>query len=421
MKLRKLDLLHEFLAEQMNHWLLFPAALIVMGLSGMYAHRSGPNVVLWVFCGLLPPLFFLVRDRVDRFIPFLLLHMAVAVPAFLFPFANSLERYLCVACSIGYLLHSFYIRMKGKSPYTAPFHPGVGVLLSVISILLRRYQGENSWDAYHVVSIVFCLAIYALILYIRQYQDFLAVNESSTGHLPAAEIFRSGFLLVLCYVIPCALLLMLCVNIGDLGHLWEAFKHWLVLALRHLFSGMNAEDLMTDPIPEAEMPVEEITPQVMDVSETFYIWRILEIVGLVVMSVALVLFLTWIVISLIQFIRHRFARGLRHRKKKQGDELEIDIREKCDIESIPLRRRRLTEFLSPAQRIRKLFKRRLLTDVQFLADGNPGKLGLLTPKECGERLEEEQMARIYEQVRYSGKEATNDTLRQMKKALRQKN
>lgn len=420
MKLRKLDLLHEFLSEQMNHWLLFPAALIVMGLSGMYARRGGPNIVLWALCGLLPPLFFLVRDRIERFFPFLLLHIAVAAPAFLLPLGNSIERFLCVACSIGYLIQSFYVRMKGESPYTAPFHPAVGVLLSAVSILLQRYQGESSWDAWHVISLVFCLAIYALILYIQQYKDFLAVNESSTGYLPAAEMFRSGFLLVLVYVVPGALLLILCANIGDLGYLWAAFKRWLVSALRHLFSGMNAENQMTEPIPEAEMPVEEFTPQIMDVPETFYVWRILEIIALIVMSVALVFFLVWIMIALIQFIRHRFARGFRHRKKKQDDELEIDVREKCDIESIPFRRRRLTEFLSPAQRIRRLFKKRLLTNVQYLADGNPQKLSLLTPKECGERLEEEQMARIYEQVRYSDKEATNDTLRQMKNALRRK-
>lgn len=421
MKLRKLDLLQEFLAEQMNHWMLFPAALIVMGLSGMYARRGGPNVVLWALCGLLPPLFFLVRDRIERFFPFLLLHIAVAALAFFLPLGNSIERFLCVACSIGYLIHSFYVRMKGESPYTAPFSPAVGVILSAVSILLQHYQGESGWDAWHVISLVFCLAIYALILYIRQYKDFLAVNESSTGYLPAAEIFRSGFLLVLVYVVPGALLLILCANIGDLGYLWTAFKHWLVSVLRSLFSGMNAESQIVEPVPETEMPVENFTPQIMDAPETFLIWRILEIAALIVMSVALVFFLTWVVIALIQFIRHRFARGFRHKKKKQNDELEIDVREKCDIESIPFRRRRLTEFLSPAQRIRRLFKKRLLADVQFLADGNLGKLGLLTPKECGKRLEEEQMARIYEQVRYSDKEATNDTLRQMKKALRNKN
>lgn len=421
MKLRKLDLLHEFLSEQMNHWLLFPAALVVMGLSGMYARRGGPNIVLWALCGLLPPLFFIVRDRFNRFFPFLLLHIAAAAPAFLFPFGNSIERFLCVACSIGYLIHSFFVRMKGESPYTEPFHPAVGVMLSAISILLQRYQGENGWDAYHVISLVFCLAIYALILYIRQYKDFLAVNESSTGYLPAADMFRSGFLLVLVYVVPGALLLILCANIGDLGYLWASFKRWLVSVLRQLFSGMNAENQLTEPLPEAEMPIEEFTPQIMDVPETFIVWRILEIAALIVMSVALILFLIWIVIALIQFIRHRFVRGFRYRKKKQDIELEIDVREKCDVESIPFRRRRLTEFLSPAQRIRRLFKKRLLADVQFLADGNPGKLGLLTPKECGKRLEEEQMAQIYEQVRYSGKEATNDTLRQMKTALRQKN
>ena len=421
MNLKKLDLLHEFLAEQMNHWLLFPAVLMVMGMSGAYSRRGAPNILLWALCGLLPPLFFLVRDRVRHFFPFLLLHMAVAAPAFLFPLENSIERFLCVACSVGYLLHSFYVRMKGKRPYTDPFHPGVGILLAIISIILQHYKGEKGWDIYYVIFLAAALAIYALIMYIQQYKDFLAINESSTGFLPAAEMFRSGFLLVLGYVIPGALLLILCASIGDLGNLWTVIKNKVVLLLRSLFSRFNQEGKLADPLPDTEMPLEELTPQIMDASKTWMIWRILEIIAFVVMSLALVIFLVWVTISLIQFIRSRFAHGFRHKKNVLDDEEDIDFREKCEMESIPFRRRRLTEFLSPAQRIRRLFKKRLLTDVQFLADGNPQRLGLLTPKECGERLEEQQMARIYEQVRYSDKEATHDTLRQMKNALRQKN
>lgn len=421
MKIRKLDLLHEFLAEQMNHWLLFPAVLMVMGLSGAYSRRGAPNLVLWALCGLLPPLFFLVRDRVKQFFPFLLLHMLVAAPAFFFPFENSIERFFCTACSVGYLIHSFYIRMNGKRPYTASFHPAIGIILAVVSIMLQHYHGEKGWDVYYVISLVFCLGIYTMILYIRQYQDFLAVNESSTGYLPAAEMFRSGFLLVLGYVIPGAILLILCANIGDLGDFWSTIKRKLISLFRYLFSRFNLGNQEPELLPEAEMPMEEFTPQIMDASKTMLIWRVLEAVAFVIMSVALVIFLIWAAIALIQFIRQRFARGFRHKKNAQEDETDVDLREKCDIELIPIRRRRLSEFLSPAQRIRRLFKKRLLTDIQFLADGNPQKLGLLTPRECGKRLEEEQMARIYEQVRYSDKEATTETLRQMKSALRQKN
>lgn len=420
MKFRKLDLLHEFLAEQMNHWMLFPAVLMVMGLSGAYLRRGAPNILLWVLCGLLPPLFFLMRDRVRHFFPFLLLHIAVASPALLFPFGNSIERFLSAACSIGYMLHSFYVRMKGKSPYTVPFHPSVGIILAIISIILQHYQGEKGWDIYYVISLAVSLAIYALVMYIQQYKDFLAINESSTGFLPAAEMFRSGFLLVLFYVIPGAFLLILFASIGDLGNLWAAVKSRVILLLRSLFARFNQEGQLTEPLPDTEMPLDEFTPQIMDASKTWMIWRVLEIIAFVVMSLALVIFLVWAVIAVIQFIRSRFARGFTHKKNVRDDEEDIDFREKCEIESIPLRRRRFSEFLSPAQRIRRLFKKRLLTDVQFLADGNPQRLGLLTPKECGERLDEQQMARIYEQVRYSAKEATNDTLRQMKSALRRK-
>lgn len=420
MKNRKLDLLRELLTEQMNHWLLFPMALMVMGLSGRYSRQGGPAVALWALCGLLPLLFFIIRDRFHRFFTFLLLHLAVTVPVVLLPTDHSINHFLYVACAVGYMIHSYYIRLKRDSPYTTPIHPGIGMMLAAASIMLQHYQGEKGWDFYYVSGLVGALALYVLILYIQQYQDFLAVNESSAGHLPAAEMFRSGFLLVLCYVVLGAVFLLLCANIGNFGSLWAMVKGWLRNLLSRLVSLPVQEEQVDQLMPEMEMPMDDFNAQLPEAKGPFLFWQILEIVALVFMTVALVVFAVRLLIAVILLIRKRFAQALGRSKGGQEVEEDMDFREKCGVTAIPLKRRSLTDFLSPAQRIRRLFKKRLLADVHFLAEGKPQRLGLYTPRECGERLEEEQMAKIYEQVRYSDIEATTDTLRQMKRALHQK-
>lgn len=419
MNIRKLELLQEIITEQMNHWLLYPAALTVMGIAVKYMHRPGPNMALWALCGLLPFLFFLVRDRIRRFIPFVLLHLVIAASVLLLAPFKTTEFFVCAACGLGYLIHSFMIGMKSDKPYMEPLHPAIGLLVATLSILLLHYLNIRELDTYFVIVLVCVFALYALVLYIRQYIEFLTVNESSAGYLPVTEMFRSGFGLVSGYAVFGMVVLILFGNAGNYDFVWEAIKRWLLTVLRYLAPLFSYENPEQDILTEAEMAASEYVPDGADSPFLHLFWRVMEVVGLVVLSVALVYFTIRGIIFLIRFLRERFARLFAQKKSMQEGIDVVDIRERCGTSlKEPSKRRRLTELLSPEQRIRRLYKKHILASVSTLTKGDARALRLLTPKECGQRLKEEQMAVIYEQTRYSEQEATHDTLRRMKNALR---
>lgn len=418
MNIRKLELLHEIITEQMNHWLLYPIALTVMGSAERYMNHPGPNVTLWALCGLFPVLFFLIRDRSKRFLPFLLLHLAAAAPAFFIAPFKTVEFFLCAACGIGYLVHSFLIKMRDEEPYTEPLHIVFGLLVSAVFILLLHYQRKRDWDFYFVIALVCVFALYALTLYIRQYLEFLSVNESSAGYLPVSEMFRSGFGLVTGYSILGMVLLILLGNIGNYDGLEEAIKRWGQNILRKIASLFRTPNPEHETLTEAEMLSSEFLPTEAGSPGLHLFWRILEIVGLVVLSAALAYFLIRGIIFLVRFLRERFSR-LFARKKNEQESLDVvDVREWCGTSlNEPVKRRKFAELLSFEQRIRRLYKKHIRDSAQTLTKGDIRALRFLTPRECGQRLKEEQMAVIYEQTRYSNREATQDTLRQMKNAL----
>lgn len=419
MNIRKLELLHEIITEQMNHWLLYPIVLTVMGIGEKYMHHPGANVILWALCGLFPLLFFLIRDRIRRFLPFLLLHIAAAVPAFFMAPFKTVEFFLCAVCGIGYLVHSFLIKMKDDDPYTEPLHIVFGLLVSAVFILLLHYQGKRDWDAYFVVTLVCVFALYALTMYIRQYLEFLSVNESSAGYLPVSEMFRSGFGLVTGYSILGMVFLILCGNIGNYDGLWETIKRWVRNILSKLAPLFRTQSPEQEILAESEMPSSEFLPVVEDSPALHLFWRILEIVGLVVLSVLLAYFLIRGIIFLVRFLRERFARLFARKKNDQESSDVVDVRERCGTsQKEPVKRRKFTELLSFEQRIRRLYKKHIRDSAQTLTKGDLQALRLLTPRECGQRLKEEQMAVIYEQTRYSNRVATQDTLRQMRNALK---
>lgn len=403
----------------MNHWMLFPGALTVVCMSERYKGHAGAYFLLWALCGLFPLLFYLVRFRFRGFFASLIPHLAAAapIPFCVYLWAGSNTFIVCVGCAVGYMVHSFWICLFEEKPYTAPFHPIAGIFLAAASVILLRYQEISGWDLFFVVPLVWALALYAMTLYIRKYLEFLSVNESSAGHLPARDMFRSGFSLSSLFVVACAVLLLLIVNIGNYDSIFTGLKERGYYFLKDRFS-IRQEQTERPPMSEAQMPGMENPPQIEQKEDSGLVWQILETVLYIIIAFALALCLVIILLQMIQFLRRGFGRRGHWKISEQELEEDLDIREKCDIEHTPQKKRRLTELLSPAQRIRRLYKKRVLASARELTDGNIHKLRIFTAKECGRRLEEEQMAQIYEQVRYSDREATADTLRDMKSALR---
>lgn len=419
MKTGKIKLLLEFLTEQLNHWLLMPGALTIIELSVRYTGHAGSGIGLWILCGLFPLFYYFIRSRFIGFFDRLLLHLAAAVPipAFLFLQGKIIQFYLCAACAAGYAVYSL---LNGEEPYTKPLHPVTGIILSAASILLLRYQNISGWDLYFILPLVVALALYALTVYIRQYLNFLSVNENSAGHLPASDMFRSGFMLVAGFVLIGTVILLLCANVGNYDNIWMTIKSRAVYFMRDLFSNLpRKEPKQNVSLTEAEMQAMDLQSQSVGLRERSMIFQILEIVAYVTVACFLAFCIAVSLFKFIMSLRLRLAqRGSKRPTPEEEPEPELDVREKCGVERITPKRKRITELLSPAERIRRLYKKRILASARELTDGNIPKLRIFTPKECGQRLEEEQMAQIYEQVRYSDKEATTDTLRRMKSALR---
>ena len=66
MKIGKIRFVNEILTEQMNHWMLFPLALIVGGASRYLTGEGDSMLLAWVLCSLFPFFFFLKNTSGDR-------------------------------------------------------------------------------------------------------------------------------------------------------------------------------------------------------------------------------------------------------------------------------------------------------------------------------------------------------------------
>ena len=440
MKTEKLELFNEILIIQMVHWTLYPLALTVIGIAGNYIGEGGPAGVLWGICGLLAVLYLFLRERVKRFIMFLLLHIGLAALFLLLPAQTIVERILCAACGVGYLIQSMMKRLRQEDERASGFSPVVAVVVCVVAILFQHYQGRMDWDFYYALTLVSVFAMYLISGYIQQYLNFLTVNKSSAGYMPAAEMFRSGMASVVLYAVFGAIVLLLLTGFEWVESLWTRIKNGLLALIRFLFSLFPHEQPVDDEVVilPAQSAAENDLSGLLEPTEPFWLWQILEVVAVIAFASFAAYVVVKAVIKAARYIHERFLEGYGSRSRIGTEEEQRDVREKCSLAkpaSQDAGKRSLFGFMTPDQRIRRLYKKKILassyelTKAEESREGKEGManekgakenlpaLSLLTARECGEKLMLPELALIYEQTRYSDKEATPEMLRAMRAAI----
>lgn len=431
MNRKKLTYITEILAEQINHWALFPVIMTVTSMASTldYGTVDSPNVLMWALCGLFPLVFFILREKVENFLLFFLLHLAVGAASLLFTGRNMIEHVLVVFFAACYIIYSFTKIFRESGNTTEPFSPIITVLISAIALSLQNSQGQSSWDAVYVATLVGVLALYAIYKYIRNYMAFLTANERSASIIPASDMFRSGIRLVSGYTLFGAGFLLLAGG-GWVTSLRKGLRGvflWIVRSFFHLFAFLiSTEEQQPKEIMETPQTVDpggfgNVLPKA---EEPVLILRILEV------AVALALVVLWLFLMykgtlvLIELVRVRLAKNVELNAKEVYNDKGIDVREKCEIEKSLKRKGKKGSalFLSPYERVRRLYKRKVLSCALELIEDPGGRktemLSYLTARECADKLQLSALADIYEQTRYSDQETTKETVRQMKNVCR---
>lgn len=423
-KTERIEMVIEILTSVMNHWVFFPLVMTALGVSMRLVGKpveGNPDFLLWTVCGLIPIAFFLVRYYAERFWLFVLCHGAVLAAALAAAALLSISQAVtCVACTAAYIVYSFMLRLKeNTSVYSGSIHPLTALGLSVAAnFLFHREDGMPDWDKYYLFILIGIFACYLIIHYLKHYLSFLRVNKSSAGYLPAREILHSGIGFVLPYTLFGVLVLLLSLNIAWLEPVLRVLKAGITFLLRIIFM------LLPRGEEEGELIVLENTGandtsvlEKLPVSETFWLWEVLEYAAVILFFCGCAYVLFKAVKWLIRYVKEQFD----HTKTNNeniitGQEDVFDVREKCKIEKGDSDNGRtgLFQRFTPVERVRRLYKKRILSGRIEREDRNG--LNYMTAKECGDILSLPDMARLYEQARYSDSEITAEDVKRMKLA-----
>ncbi|MDE6167444.1 MAG: hypothetical protein K2G28_03185 [Acetatifactor sp.] len=416
----KIELISELLTQQLNHWILFPLALTIMGLTSSYTSVLQPDLPMWVVCGLFPVVFYILRAKISRFPLFALSHAAAVSLSMAVPAQGSVNRVICIVCGIYYMIHSFALRIK-DIPVTPLMHPFMSLGISLLSMLLLHQQNAPGWDAFYLFALAGCFGLYFIIYYLQQYLTFLSLNAGSAGFVPAKEMFSSGIGLVLGYTLFCTVILTLFTNLSRLEAIAGLIKKMITGILRFFFS------LFRNDQPEPEMqpiesaappPFSDMVPLDAAEGEPFWLWEVLEKAAVAALICLCAYCILRLVLQLIRFIRKHFFWQIR-RQTVDMDTGVSEVREKCDrTKTRSAKRTAPSGFLTPSAQIRRLYRKKLLQSGPFFTEGHPGGYRFFTAREWERILETKGMACLYEQARYSQTEMTRSDVRKMREAVK---
>ncbi|MCM1542669.1 MAG: hypothetical protein NC121_15600 [Blautia sp.] len=423
-KTERLEFVIEILTSVMNHWIFFPLVMTALGIAMKLAEQpleGNPDFLLWAVCGLIPIAFFLVRYYVERFWLFMLCHGAVLAAALAAASLLSIGGAVtCVVCTAAYVIYSFMLRLKeNETVYSGNIHPVTALGISVVAnFMFHREDHMPDWDRYYLFIMIGVFACYLIIHYLKHYLSFLQVNKSSAGYLPAREILHSGIGFVLPYTLIGALILVLSLNVKWLEPILRVLKEGLKIVLRFLIGLLPAGEEPGELVPIEEPVRGNNDPGLgeLPAAETFWLWEVLEYVVIILFFCGCAYVLFKAVKWLIRYIREKFGDRADYAGIVTGQADVYDVRERCSIEKKDSASRGggLFQRFSPVERVRRLYKKRVLSG-KTAADDRSG-LNYMTARECGDKLSLPDMADIYEQARYSDREITAADVKRMKLA-----
>ncbi len=418
MKLEKIEVFKAFLASWLDYWVLQSVAFTVL----MLQKDASYGFWRWALLSFYPFGLYLLRRKFTGFGGFLLSHLAVAAVLFVIPAPSVMERVFFCLYVAGYVVYSFYIRMKTEKWQDRAMPPLVAGIILTVLVFVLYYFKRNDLENVFVVFCVIYLVLYFAYNYMLEYIHFVKLNEGSAGYIPVKKMFVSGLKAVIPFSILSGVFLLILGNVSVITDIFKVIKNFLLWILRLLFAGAG------NSVEYETVENEDLTAQMAEnmgkmEGEALWIWEVLE----KIMAVAIIIAAVFLVVKLYKFIsgvlRERFSKSMK--KSAEVKEELVDKREKCKVERIrnTQDKKHALSIFSNKEKIRKIYKKKIENARKtagyrnFLKEEKTPDIYSLkssTARECCESLSAEPLADLYEKARYSDVECDSKDVRAAK-------
>ncbi len=415
MTVEQISSLKKFIISQQNHWVFFSVAYFFMVVMPTPPVEPGLPMFIWFTVGCFPFLFYELKKATNNTALFWGVHIAALLFAVLLPTPHAICKIAYVSCTVLYCVYSLFFRYsrEGEEDKVIPILVSFGLTFALLLMLqfFRVYEYQRTF----VNLLVLNIFLYCLAHYVQNYAKFLSVNKHSVGYMPVKQIFHSGVGGMGIFAFIMSAVMLLVANLGEMNdvvHRVLEFLGKIIRKLKDLFKRKSLEETVSEEAALEESASEVLSGLIQpEEINNWPIWDILITLFFWVITI----YAAYKIITLIPYILRLFKLPS---KIAEEEELSVtDIIESVEtVEKAPRKGiMTLWDNLTPVQRIRKRYKKKILDEKDYIASkGKKDCMEWYTARECGSILNLQEMSDLYEKARYSPYECTMEDAKKMK-------
>ena len=410
------------IAELLNYLIVaVSGSIIVADLA-----KLSPDWAWLVMLSVVPLFYYFVREKIDRLIIFLILHLLPVLGVLLGYQGHVAQKIvlLLVVCFLA--VYSFSRRMNSIATGIEAVSPPVaaGILWALYQI--DKSQGTGSMGMFLLYVAVGFIAGYFIFYFLRQFLCYIDVNNRTTENIPVNHVFYSAAALAGGFTCFSAIVILLVSDKEMIDRIGETIRKVIVGIISYFFSLRPEADIKwetTERVGGGINLMELLGPA----SEKSLFMEIMDVILVVAGVMITLVIIMMAIINAVKFVRAGFARkgnvrmieneihedkveNLKKEKKKKSREKDSSFWE--DIGKL----------LSPEEKIRRIYRK-------TIEKGAPAwegeKKALLlqkaTARECCMALFPEKsrdaaaFACLYEKARYGKSLCRSEDVREAKR------
>lgn len=423
MTIKQVKSIHNFIMIFQNHWSVYIIVYMLLVVARQIYQVALVHWFIWFGLGLLPLLFNKLKTTCKYRAIRYPIYAAVVFFVYLLKTPHMTYTYIYMLCVAYYCVSTeWYDWRKDDSSDYKPI-PLVAVILMTI-VVAFVFQWVRLFELQRTILylLIWNVILYSVASYVNKYVKFLELNKHSIGYMPIKSVLGSGILSMLGFSSILAVILTIVASIGKMGDILKYIKAFIQRISRKIMEWLKEilKKLFAD-YDNSEMNIPEMggTMSGMQVAGEDK-WSVLDII-LAILMAALALYAIY---QILRFIFTYLNGLLTYSRKGEITALKEEVEEKGDVvEKIPLRKREsFIGAMTPANRIRKRFRRKVLSEQKQIYDTEKReRMELYTARECADIIEATEAADLYEKARYSPFECTAEDVKKMKDACKERN
>lgn len=403
------------LVIQMNHWMLAPIVQFLLVIWSRMIETPTTlefSYLFWFLESCIPFYFLWVRATFKKVIPSVMMHLLILVLIPVLMFLAPEYWGFHIIATIGYAIYSVSRRFTNEKIEDGMGSAFGGIMIfSVSAFFLFTLKMQAELEEM-ILLMMPLFGLYFICYFLVNVNTCLQMSKETVERIPHKQIVKTGMFSVVTFaviVVGIVFLMTRFEEVSIISSFLQSGLRWLVAVF--LFVITNMDKLFKDQEELARMPQPELVPG----RDSNLLTEILNHL----ITVGFILVLAYVLFALGRAVLRYITRK---RKQVVVDELDgaQDVHEKLAVKSYRDTIREFFQSFTPEEKIRRYYRKTMIAhSKQITGFTTSEELRFFTARDCAAKLENDEIAYIYEKARYSTQECTAEDARNMKNACKQ--